>query len=199
MTAHVDAPQSFQLAVVAGDRLGEGAVDIQSDDPHACFSVVLRSNRELAGDTTSTDPRSRRIQESRKGRPCNELGLSAHCPLAACRQEGRIFHDQAMTLRRDECRELPQKAGWDASLVYDRLQFLRMHSPFSDMVCNAHEAIFRPLPEWRVRRRPARKRPETPPSPLCNSCPPPAQMRQLSWSCRVISEISNCRCRAKGV
>src|SRR5271168_4151984 len=40
--------------------------------------------RELAGDTTSTDPRSRRIRESRKGRPCNELGLSAHCLSAAC-------------------------------------------------------------------------------------------------------------------
>ncbi len=33
--------------------------------------------RELAGNTTSTDPRSQRIRESRKGRPCNELGLSA--------------------------------------------------------------------------------------------------------------------------
>src|ERR1700684_713869 len=43
-----------------------------------------RSKRELAGDTTSTDPRSRRIRESRKGRPCNELGLSAHCLSAAC-------------------------------------------------------------------------------------------------------------------
>ena len=30
-----------------------------------------------AGYTTSTDPRSRRIRESRKGRPCNELGLSS--------------------------------------------------------------------------------------------------------------------------
>ena len=82
--AHVDAPQSFELAVVPGDRLGEGAVDIQSDDPHACSSVSVRSKRELAGATTSTDPRSRRIRESRKGRPCNELGLSAHCLSAAC-------------------------------------------------------------------------------------------------------------------
>jgi hypothetical protein len=40
--------------------------------------------RELAGNTTSTDPRSRRIRESRKGRPCNELGLSAHCLSTAC-------------------------------------------------------------------------------------------------------------------
>src|SRR4029077_16234292 len=72
------------LAVVPGDRLGEGAVDIQSDYAHACSSVSVRSKRELAGDTTSTDPRSRRIRESRKGRPCNELGLSAHCLSAAC-------------------------------------------------------------------------------------------------------------------
>ena len=67
MAAHVDAPQPFELAVVPGDRLGEGAVNIQSDDPHACSSVSVRSKRELAGDTTSTDPRSRRIRESRKG------------------------------------------------------------------------------------------------------------------------------------
>jgi hypothetical protein len=40
--------------------------------------------RELAGNTTSTDPRSQRIRESRKGRPCNELGLSAHCLSTAC-------------------------------------------------------------------------------------------------------------------
>ena len=81
---HVDAPQSFELAVVPGDRLGEGAVDIQTNDPHVCSSVSVRSGRELAGDTTSTDPRSRRIRESRKGRPCNELGLSAHCLSTAC-------------------------------------------------------------------------------------------------------------------
>ena len=66
--AHVDAPQSFELAVVPGDRLGEGAVDIQTNDPrHGCCSVSVRSGRELAGNTTSTDPRSRRIRESRKG------------------------------------------------------------------------------------------------------------------------------------
>jgi hypothetical protein len=80
MTAHVDAPQPFELALVPGDRLGEGAVDIQSNDPHAYSSVSVRSKRELAGDTTSTDPRSRRIQESRKGRPGNELGLLAVGP-----------------------------------------------------------------------------------------------------------------------
>src|SRR3984885_8337269 len=82
--AHVNAPQSFELAVVPGHRLGEGAVDIQTNDPHVCCSVSVRSKRKLAGNTTSTDPRSRRIRESRKGRPCNELGLSAHCLSAAC-------------------------------------------------------------------------------------------------------------------
>src|SRR4051794_18601481 len=42
------------------------------------------SKRELAGHTTPTDPRSRRIRASRKGRPCNELGLSAQRSSAAC-------------------------------------------------------------------------------------------------------------------
>jgi hypothetical protein len=81
--AHVDTPQSLQLAVVPGDRLGEGTVDIQSDDAHAP-SAFVRSKWELADDTTSTDPRSRRIRESRKGRPCNELGLSAQRLWTAC-------------------------------------------------------------------------------------------------------------------
>jgi hypothetical protein len=58
-------------------------VDIKSDNAHAC-SLSGLTKRELAGNTTSTDPRSRRIRESRKGRPCNELGLSAHCLSAAC-------------------------------------------------------------------------------------------------------------------
>src|SRR5215831_3855875 len=40
-------------------------------------SVLDGLKRELAGNTTPTDPRSRRIRASRKGRPCNELGLAA--------------------------------------------------------------------------------------------------------------------------
>src|SRR3712207_6447386 len=40
--------------------------------------------RELAGNTTPTDPRSRRIRASRKGRPCHELGLSAQGLSTAC-------------------------------------------------------------------------------------------------------------------
>src|SRR5215468_8989043 len=49
--------------------------------------VTLRSRsfeRELAGNTTPTDPRSQRIRASRKGRPCNEFGLAAQRLLAAC-------------------------------------------------------------------------------------------------------------------
>src|SRR6516162_11717443 len=49
--------------------------------------VTLRSRsfeRELAGNTTPTDPRSQRIRASRKGRPCNELGLAAQRLSAAC-------------------------------------------------------------------------------------------------------------------
>lgn len=46
--------------------------------------MVRRQKRELAGNTTPTDPRSQRIRESRKGRPCNEFGLSAHCLSTAC-------------------------------------------------------------------------------------------------------------------
>src|SRR4051812_15437973 len=42
------------------------------------------SKRELAGHSTATDPRSRRIRASRKGRPCNELGLAAQRSSAAC-------------------------------------------------------------------------------------------------------------------
>src|SRR6516164_3297520 len=73
------------------------------------------SKRELAGDTTSTDPRSRRIRESRKGRPCNELGLSAHCLSAACphlRAPGapcpRWAHHNAVSFRKQADSKAPR-------------------------------------------------------------------------------------------
>src|SRR5262252_6437626 len=47
-------------------------------------SVLDGLERELAGNTTPTDPRSQRIRASRKGRPCNEFGLAAQRLLAAC-------------------------------------------------------------------------------------------------------------------
>ena len=77
----VPAPTSLPSCRPDPGRL-RCTVDIQSDDAHAP-SVPVRSKREPAGNTTSTDPPSRRIRESRKGRPCNELGLSAHCLLTA--------------------------------------------------------------------------------------------------------------------
>ena len=33
--AYIDAPDPLELAFLPGDRLGEGVVDIQSDDSHA--------------------------------------------------------------------------------------------------------------------------------------------------------------------
>src|SRR5215467_10500625 len=48
------------------------------------YPPFLTVERELAGNTTPTDPRSQRIRASRKGRPCNEIGLSAQGLSAAC-------------------------------------------------------------------------------------------------------------------
>jgi hypothetical protein len=45
VAAHVDAPDPLELALLPGDRLGEGAVDIQSDDAHAgSLRAVLVQN-----------------------------------------------------------------------------------------------------------------------------------------------------------
>ena len=44
--------------------------------------VALKMPRAL--EILDVNSRSRRIRESRKGRPCNELGLSAHCLSTAC-------------------------------------------------------------------------------------------------------------------
>src|SRR5215472_3344715 len=48
------------------------------------YPPFLTVERELAGNTTPTDPRSQCSRASRKGRPCNELGLSAQGLSAAC-------------------------------------------------------------------------------------------------------------------
>src|SRR6516165_9857746 len=83
LATHDETPQTAELAVFPGHRLGKGAVNIQSNDPH--FPLRSRSfEREIAGNTTPTDPRSQRIRASRKGRPCNELGLAAEGLSAAC-------------------------------------------------------------------------------------------------------------------
>ena len=47
--AHVDTPQSFELAISPGDRLGEGAVDIQTNDPHVCWLRLCSFKAEAGG------------------------------------------------------------------------------------------------------------------------------------------------------
>src|SRR5215469_10338010 len=79
-----DTTQPAQLTVFPGHRLGKSAVNIQSNDPHTSTLRSQSFERELAGNTTPTDPRSQRIRASRKGRPCNELGLAAQGLSAAC-------------------------------------------------------------------------------------------------------------------
>jgi hypothetical protein len=46
VAAHVDAPDPLELVLLAGDRLGEGAVDMsQADDAHASsLRAVLVQN-----------------------------------------------------------------------------------------------------------------------------------------------------------
>ena len=82
--AHVDTPQSLSSPSPQATASAKARWISRPMIRMFAGSVSVRSKRKLAGDTTSTDPRSRRIRESRKGRPCNELGLSAHCLSAAC-------------------------------------------------------------------------------------------------------------------
>jgi hypothetical protein len=84
IAAHDDATHAAELTVSPGHRLGKRTVDIQCNDPHVTPSVLHSLKREPASNTTPTDPRSQRIRASRKGRPCNELGLSAPGLSAAC-------------------------------------------------------------------------------------------------------------------
>src|ERR1700758_3810349 len=44
LATHDDTPQTAELAVFPGHRLGKGAVNIQSNDPHFPYSVLDRSN-----------------------------------------------------------------------------------------------------------------------------------------------------------
>jgi len=77
IAAHVDATEPSEFAVLLGDGLGKSSVYIKANVGMPLSLIGSSIKRELAGNTTSTDPRSQRIRESRKGRPCNELGLSA--------------------------------------------------------------------------------------------------------------------------
>src|SRR3712207_8196591 len=57
--------------------LGEDAVDVHPDDAHAILLRLLSTTkREPAGDTTTTDPRSRRIRAGRRDRKSTRLNSS---------------------------------------------------------------------------------------------------------------------------
>ena len=45
----INTPQSAELGVLPGDRLGKSAVNIQSNDPHAHSSVSRSFEREPVG------------------------------------------------------------------------------------------------------------------------------------------------------
>jgi hypothetical protein len=74
--AHVDTPSRFSLPWSQATALAK-ARWISSQMMSTLPPSLFVQSGALAGDTTSTDPRSRRIRGTRKRRPCNELGLSA--------------------------------------------------------------------------------------------------------------------------
>src|SRR5829696_4617504 len=80
---HLDGGEASRVATRPSHTHDVAGADRVNDQ------AEITGKRELAGDTTSTDPRSQRIRESRKGRPCNELGLPAYCLSAACAHNER--------------------------------------------------------------------------------------------------------------
>lgn len=97
-----------KATVIPGHGLAEATADIQSDDAHDP-PPPSGGRRDLAGNTTPTDLRSPRIRESREGRPCNELGLSAHwlstvCPhlRAPCAPRPGWAHYKAVPLQKQQ-------------------------------------------------------------------------------------------------
>ena len=78
LARHPDAAEPDGSAVVEHHGLGEHAVDVQAYDPHGSVSYCLRfTSQELAGNTATTDPRSRRIRASRRG---GQIKARAHGP-----------------------------------------------------------------------------------------------------------------------
>ena len=80
-----DTSEPSELTVFPGHRLGKGAVNIKPYDPHAVPSADPK--RELAGNTTPTDPRSQRIRASRKGRHVTSSGSQPN----VCGRPARTF------------------------------------------------------------------------------------------------------------
>src|SRR5688500_13688216 len=78
LARHPDAAEPDGSAVVQHHGLGKHAVDVQPHDPHGSVSFRLRfTSQELAGNTATTDPRSRRIRASRRG---GQIKARAHGP-----------------------------------------------------------------------------------------------------------------------
>jgi hypothetical protein len=76
--AHVDTADPLQRTVFQRNHLREHARDVHSNDPHLRSLSCCSTESGAAGNTTHTDPRSRRIRASREGRPDKERELSAH-------------------------------------------------------------------------------------------------------------------------
>jgi hypothetical protein len=78
LARHPDAAEPDGPAVVQHHGLGKHSVDVQSHDSHGSVSYRLRfTSQELAGNTATTDPRSRRIRASRRG---GQIKARAHGP-----------------------------------------------------------------------------------------------------------------------
>lgn len=89
LARHPDPAQPHDPAVVQHHRLGEHAVGVQAHHPHRPASAYCRDPREPAGNTATTDPRSRRLIAARsmgepQGRPDNGLGSRPIVQGSAC-------------------------------------------------------------------------------------------------------------------
>src|SRR3546814_17061675 len=79
LARHVDAAQPDQLVAIYHHRLGEGAMNIHSYDPH---ELPPRSDRKRAGNTATTD--SSRSEERRGGKEC----------VSQCRSRWSQYHQK---------------------------------------------------------------------------------------------------------
>jgi len=77
-------PNRFSLPSSQATALGEGAMEIPSDDPHAVAPSLFVRNGSWRATRHLLICARGRIRESRKGRPCSELGLSAYGLSTAC-------------------------------------------------------------------------------------------------------------------
>src|SRR3546814_9067369 len=89
LARHVDAAQPDQLVAIYHHRLGEGAMNIHSYDPH---ELPPRSDRKRAGNTATTDSRSQRIRSEEH---TSELqSLMPHTYSVVCLQKTTKLENQ---------------------------------------------------------------------------------------------------------